>query len=50
MSANLENPGVATGLERSIFIPIFKKGSIKECSNYWTIALISHASKAMLKT
>ena len=36
--------------KRSIFIPISKKGSIKECSNYWTIALISHASKAMLKT
>ena len=36
--------------KRSIFIPISKKGSVKECSNYWTIALISHASKAMLKT
>ena len=32
-----------------IFIPIPKKGSAKECSNYLTIALISHASKAMLK-
>ena len=33
----------------SIRIPIPKKGSAKECSNYWTIALISHASKVMLK-
>ena len=35
--------------ERSIFIPIPKKGNAKDCSNYHTIALISHASKAMLK-
>ena len=33
----------------SVFIPIPKKGSAKECSNYRTIALISHASKVMLK-
>ena len=33
----------------SVFIPILKKGNAKECSNYRTIALISHASKAMLK-
>ena len=33
----------------SVFIPIPKKGNAKECSNYCTIALISHASKAMLK-
>ena len=33
----------------SVFIPIPKKGNIKECSNYHTIALISHASKVMLK-
>ena len=33
----------------SIFIPIHKKGSTKECANHWTIALISHASKVMLK-
>ena len=33
----------------SVFIPIPKKGSSKECSNYHTIALISHASKVMLK-
>ena len=32
-----------------VFIPIPKKGSAKECSNYRTIALISHASKVMLK-
>ena len=37
------------GWERSIFIPIPKKGNAKECSNYCTIALISHASKVMLK-
>ena len=35
--------------KRSVFIPIPKKGSGKECSNYNTIALISHASKTMLK-
>ena len=49
MPANLENSAVATGLERSAFIPIPKKGNAKECSNYLTIALISHASKVMLK-
>ena len=46
MPANLENSAVATGPERSVFIPIPKKGNAKECSNYHTIALISHASKA----
>ena len=35
--------------KRSVFIPIPKKGNVKECSNYCTIALISHASKVMLK-
>ena len=35
--------------KRSAFIPIPKKGNAKECSNYCTIALISHASKVMLK-
>ena len=35
--------------KRSVFIPIPKKGNAKECSNYHTIALISHASKEMLK-
>ena len=47
MPANLENSAVATELERSVFIPIPKKGNAKECSNYRTIALISHASKVM---
>ena len=49
MPANLENSAVATGLERSVFIPIPKKGNVKECSNYRTIALVSHVSKVMLK-
>ena len=35
--------------KRSVFIPIPKKGNAKECSNYHTIALISHARKVMLK-
>ena len=35
--------------KRSVFIPIPKKGNAKECSNYCTTALISHASKVMLK-
>ena len=35
--------------KRSAFIPISKKGNAKECSNYCTIALISHTSKVMLK-
>ena len=49
MSANLENSAVVTGLEKVSFIPISKKGNAKECSNYHTIALISHTSKVMLK-
>ena len=49
MPANLENSAVATGLEKSVFIPIPKKGNVKECSNYHVTALISHASKVMLK-
>ena len=49
MPANLENSAVATGLEKDSFHPIPKKGIAKECSNYHTIALISHASKIMLK-
>ena len=40
---------VDTGLEKSIFIPIPKKGNAKEYSNYHKIALTSHASKVMLK-
>ena len=35
--------------KRSVFIPLPRKGNVKECSNYHTIALISHASKVMLK-
>ena len=49
MPANLENSVVATGLEKFSFIPILKKRNVKKCSNYRTIALISHASKLMLK-
>ena len=49
MPANLENSAMATGLEKVIFIPIPKKGNAKECSHYCTIALISHASKVILK-
>ena len=49
MPAHLENSAVATGLEKVVFIPIPKIGNVNECSNYGTIALISHASteKAM---
>ena len=49
MPANLENSAVATGLGRSVLIPIPKKGSAKGCSNHRTIVLISHASKVMLE-
>ena len=49
MPANLENSSVVTGLENVSFIPISKKGNAEECSNYHTIALISHASKVMFK-
>ena len=49
MPANLENSAVAIGLEKISFNSIPKKGNAKECSNYRTIALISHASKVMLK-
>ena len=49
MPANVENSAVATGLEMSVFILITKKGNVKECSNYHTITLVSHASKVMLK-
>ena len=40
---------MATGLEKSVFITIPRKGNAKECTNYYTIALISQASKVMLK-
>ena len=49
MLANLENSAVATGLEKVRFHPNPKKGNPKDCSNYHTVALISHASKVMLK-
>ena len=49
MPANLENSAMATGWKRSVFIPIPKKSNAKECSNYRTTVLISHASKEMLK-
>ena len=49
MPANVENSAVATGLKKSVLFPIPKKGNAKECSNYSTIALISHTSKVMLK-
>ena len=50
MPAILENSAVVIELEKkSVFIAIPKKGNVKECANYCTIALISHASKVMLK-
>ena len=49
MPANLENSAVATRLEKISFHSNPKKGNAKECSNYHTIALISHASKAIFK-
>ena len=50
MPANLENSAVATGLEKVSFHSIPKKGNAKECSNYCTIALISHSSTVVLKS
>ena len=49
MPANLENSAVAIDQKRSVFIPIPKKGNAKESLIYYTIALISHTSKIMLK-
>ena len=49
MPANLENSAVATGLEKVSFHSNPKERQCQECSNYHTIALISHASKVMLK-
>ena len=49
MPASLENSAMAIGLEKISFIPIPKKSSAKECSNYCTVALVSHTSKVMLK-
>ena len=49
MSANLKTQQRPQDWKRSVFIPIPNKGNAKECSNYHTVALISHASKVMLK-
>ena len=49
MSANQEDYKWLQDWKRSILIPIPKKGSSKERANQWTFALISHASKVMLK-
>ena len=49
MPANWKTQQWPQDWKRSVFIPIPKKGNAKECSNYHTIALISHASKVMLK-
>ena len=49
MPTNLKNSAVATGLEKVSFHSNPKKSNAKECSNYRTIAVISHASKVMLK-
>ena len=49
MSANLENSAVATGLEKVSFHSNLKESNAKECSNYHTIALISHTSKVIFK-
>ena len=49
MPANWQNSAVVTDWKRSVFIPIPKKGKVKEYSNYGTIVLISHTSKVMLK-
>ena len=49
MPTNLENSAGPQDWKRSVFIPIPKKDNAKECSNYHTIALISYASKLMLK-
>ena len=49
MPAHLENSAVATGLEKVSFHSDPKERNAKECSNYRIIALISHASKVMLK-
>ena len=49
MPANLETQQWPLDWKRSVSIPVPKKGNAKECSNYHTIPLISHASKVMLK-
>ena len=50
MPANLEDSVVAQDWKRSVFITIPKKGNAKECSNYHTIALISHAQHSPSQT
>jgi len=51
MPTNLENSAMATGLEKVSFHSNPKDGQcLKECSNYYTTALISHGGKVMLKT
>ena len=49
MPANLENSGIATGLEKVSFHSNLKENNAKECPDYCIIAVISHASKIMLK-
>ena len=49
MPANVENSAVPQDWKTSAFIPIPKKGNVKECSNYHIIALISNASEIILK-
>ena len=49
MPENLENSALAMGLEKASFLSSPKEGKCEECSNYCTIALISHASKVILK-
>ena len=49
MPANWKTQQWPQDWKKLVFIPVPKKGNAKECSNYRTIALISHASKVMLK-
>ena len=49
MPINLENSAMAIALERAVFLSVPKKSNAKECSNYHTTVIISHASKVMLK-
>ena len=49
MPANLETHQWPQDWKRSVFIPVPKKGNVKECSNYCTITLISQANKVTLK-
>ena len=49
MSANLENSAVAKGLGKREFVPVPKKSSAEECSNYSTTGVIAYASRVMLK-